>query len=133
MSPKTTKESAVQHIPQDTVRYRSIDWLLNRPRMLRILIAGVFSAFVTLALFPVVDAMYLDFFFTMETRALPSLVSSAIGLVTYFVGWQLIVGTIGTRPAARMAILWYFGIGVFAIVLAILLVINGIIIINLPT
>ena len=109
-----------------------IDWLLDRPRLLRILIAGLFSAFVTMTLFPVVDAIYIDFFFTMDTRSVPLLVSVAIGLVTYFVGWQLIVGTAGERLEARMAILWYFGIGLLAIFLAMLLIINGIIIINLP-
>ncbi len=105
--------------------YRSIRWLLSLSRFTRILFAGLFSIFVALALFPVIDYIWLRFFFSMETRVVPALIITGIALVMYLAGWQLIVGAPGERPPARKAIIWYFGVGLFAIALSVLMIIQG--------
>ena len=112
---------------------RVIRWLLRLPRLVRILVVGMFALGVTLALFPVVDAIYLRFFFHESTRSVASLISAGIGLVMYMVGWQLIVGTVGEQPPARRVVLWYLVIGGLAILLSLLLIVQGVTILNTPT
>ncbi len=74
----------------DPSRIRSINWLFNLPRSVRIVLNGVFALSVTLALFPVVDEIYLRLFFNESTVLVPALVSVSFGLAMYLAGWMLI-------------------------------------------
>jgi hypothetical protein len=102
-----------------------VNWLLNIPRVVRILIVGIFAVSVTLGLFQFVDFIYLRLFFTMETRIIPSLVSASFGLAMYLLGWMCFVGTAGEKPPVRRAVLWYFGTGIFAVFLVLLWMLEG--------
>ncbi len=110
----------------DPSRIRGVNWLLTLPRSVKIVLNGGFALSVTLALFPVVDEIYIRLFFNENTVIAPALVSVSFGLVMYLAGWMLIVGTVGEHPPARLAVLWYCGIGILAVFVVILLVIQGI-------
>jgi hypothetical protein len=100
------------------------------PRLIRILLVALFALAVTLALSPLVDLIYDHYFFSMETRIAPALVTATFGLMMYVLGWWLIVGTVGERPAARAAMVWYFGIGVLAVVVVVYLIATGVSLLN---
>ncbi len=80
---------------------------------------------MTLALTPLIDRIYLQYFFDFNTRVIPALISTAAGLLFYGVGWRLIIGYAGEQPSARPAILWYVSIGAAACVIVAVLVIIG--------
>ena len=106
-------------------------WIVRWPRLVRILIVALFALAVTLALSPLVDYLYDRFFFSMETRMVPSLVSASFGLLMYLVGWMLMVGTVGEEPEARVALLWYIGTGVAAMLVVGILVVRGVSLVNI--
>jgi len=99
--------------------------LINLPRITRILIAAFFALMVTLAIFPVVDWVYLQYFYNPSSNTLASIVSAIFGAVMYGAGYLLIVGTIGEKPPARKAVLWYVVIGLIALIIVILLLLQG--------
>ena len=109
---------------------RIIEWIIGLPRLTRILLVAAFALAVTLSISPLVDIIYADFFFSMDTRMAPSLVTAAFGLIMYLIGWWLIVGTVGERPALKKAIFWYLSIGIFAIVFVSLLLAAGVDLLN---
>jgi hypothetical protein len=102
-----------------------IRWVVNRPRSLRIVLVSICALAVTLAIFPVVDELYIRFLFNDATRLLPSFVSTGIGIVMYIWGWRLIIGTIGEEQPVRLAAFWYLVIGILAILLVIGLFLQG--------
>jgi hypothetical protein len=102
-----------------------IRWILNRPRWLRIVLVSVVALAVTLAVFPVVDELYIRFLFNDATRLLPSFVSTGFGIVMYIWGWRLIIGTIGEEQPVRLAVFWYLVIGILVILLVIGLFLQG--------
>ncbi|GAB4510453.1 MAG: hypothetical protein OHK0046_07310 [Anaerolineae bacterium] len=91
--------------------------VLSLPRLIRILIAGVFALATVLAVSPIVDEIYLLFFYSPATALVPSLISAALGVMMYLIGWQMIVGTVGEPKRAPRGVLWYFGIGLFALLI----------------
>jgi hypothetical protein len=109
---------------------RVIDWILSLPRLVRILIAIVFALCVTLALSPLVDLIYSEFFFNPQTIIIPSLVSASFGLAMYVMGWRFLVGTVGEKPQARLFVLWYIVLGLMAIVVVTILIVRGVTILN---
>lgn len=111
--------------PHEPAVGRLVRWLIGLPRAARIVIVGLFALAITFTVSPVVDILYLSYFYTEETRVLPSLVSAGLGLLFYMVGWTLIVGTIGDDPPARIGVLWYFGLGIATILLALMLLALG--------
>lgn len=107
------------------------DWLQSRlirlPRVARMLLAGGLALAVTAALFPLVDAVYILYLFNPETRIVPSYISTGIGAFMYLAGWYLIVGPRGEqRLVARPALAIYMIIGVLALCLDIILIVQGI-------
>ncbi|MCU0496919.1 MAG: hypothetical protein MUF87_06160 [Anaerolineae bacterium] len=92
--------------------------LLRLPRLLRIILIFVPTFAVTLVIAPVIDALYLRYFFTPETRILPSLVIAGVALVMYMIGWVLIVGTSGEQPEERQAAVWYTIASILTVLLA---------------
>lgn len=127
MSQRSQKDSPALPLS----RYeRLLNWFLALPRIIRIILAAIFALATTLALSPIVDKIYVDYFFTEQTRILPSLISTGFGLVMYVTGWMLFIGTVGDDPPPRFAVLWYFVLGWFAILLALLWFVQGITSVN---
>jgi len=109
---------------------RVIDWILSLPRLARILIAVLFALCVTLALSPMIDMIYMDYFFNPQTVIIPSLVSSAFGLGMYILGWRFLVGTVGEKPEIRLFVLWYIALGLMAVAVVVILIVRGVTILN---
>jgi hypothetical protein len=107
--------------------------VLSLPRIARIGIVALFALAVTLTISPIIDMIYLRYLYTPETVLVPALVATGFGLVMYFVGWQLIIGTLDETPPARMVVLWYVGIGTLAILVIVLWLITGVASGNTPT
>jgi len=109
-----------------------LEFVVRLPRLVRILIVAFFALMVVTAVFPLVDHLYIRFFFTAESVMAPSFITMAIGGLFYIWGWFVYVGTVGINPSAQKAILWYFVVGgvVTAIVLGLL--IYGIFDLNIP-
>jgi hypothetical protein len=107
--------------------------VLNIPRIGRMALVGVFGLAVTLALSPLIDDVYLRFLFDPSTRVLPSLVSVGFGLVMYALGWIWLIGTVGDRPPVRRAALAYVLIGILAVLVVVMLLVQGFNIGNAPT
>lgn len=108
-----------------------IEYVLAWPRLVRIVLIAVFALAVTLALSPLVDYIYSENFFAVETVIVPSLVSAAFGLVMYMAGWWLMVGTVGEKPDARLATIIYLGLGILAVLTVGFLVARGVSLLNL--
>lgn len=126
MTPKRVRQKAapVSRVMQVSSRLGQL------PRLVRILLVGLFALAVTLALSPLVDLIYDHYFFSTQTVIVPALVTATIGLITYMLGWWLMVGTVGEQPEARAAMLWYFGIGVLAVVIVVYLILTGVSLLN---
>lgn len=105
--------------------------LIGLSRSQRIMIAVFFALMMTLAVFPLVDSLYLAHFYTPSTIIAPSLVTASLGGLMYLVGWNLYVGTVNVIPQAKISILWYFFIGVIATIIVLVLLIHGVTLLNL--
>ena len=123
-------QSSKRQSRESTVPQRVTRFIADLPRLIRVLMVGVFALAVTLSLSPFVDYVYDRYFFSLETVLLPALISSAFGLVMYMVGWWLIVGTVGEKPEARAAMLWYVGIGLVAVIVVAYLLVIGVSLLN---
>jgi hypothetical protein len=108
-------------------------FVLNIPRPLRLILTGVFALAVTLALSPLIDEAYLRYLYDPSTRVLPSLVSVGFGLAMYALGWFWLIGTVGDRPPVRWTVLPYMLIGIVAVVVVLVLLVQGYNIGNAPT
>jgi hypothetical protein len=117
--------------PRKMMPIRLIDLVLGWPRIVRIGLVAIFALCVTLSLSPMVDEIYMGLFFTPQTVILPSLVSASFGLLMYVTGWWLMIGTIGEKPAARLAIIWYIVLGIAAVLVVVILLLRGITLLNI--
>ncbi len=104
---------------------RLIERIVRLSRLMRTVLAVLFALALTLALTPLIDRIYLAYFFDLNTRVIPALISTAAGLIFYGVGWRLIIGYVGEQPTARPAILWYVSIGAAACVIVVVLLVIG--------
>ncbi|MFN8448430.1 MAG: hypothetical protein U0521_07525 [Anaerolineae bacterium] len=111
--------------PQLSTSERVVERVIHLPRVTRIALAALFALALTLMITPLVDNFYMDHFFDPATRGLPAMISTALGLVFYVVGWRQIIGYAGEQPSARAAVFWYVAIGVSACALVVILVIFG--------
>ncbi len=102
-----------------------VQWCLGLPRLVRIIAVAIFTLAFTLAVSPLVDYIYLVYLFTEQTRVLPSLVSAAIGVGFYVLGWWLLIGSVGEPRPARPAVLVYVTVGILALCLVIVLAVTG--------
>lgn len=98
------------------------------PRLVRIVLVAIFALGWVLLLFAPVDMIYFYNFFSMDTRILPSYVSAGIGLLVYFIGWYLLVGTIGQRLQPKLSSGIYIVLGVGVLLLDVILIISGLVI-----
>lgn len=100
--------------------------LMRMPRLLRIVLMFVLAAGITGAIFPLVDLIYVEYFFTPDSVIVPSYISTGIGALFFLVGWYLIVGPAGeNRVSAHPALVVYLLIGIAALCLDIVLIIQG--------
>lgn len=98
-----------------------LDTLLAFPRITRIIIAAVFALGLTLAISPVIDRVYLNYFFSEETRLFPALISGGAGLLMYTVGWVLMVGMADEQPPTnRLLLQVYLTIGAMSLLIVFL-------------
>lgn len=104
---------------------RLINRVVHLPRLTRITLAALFALAVTLAITPVIDRIYVDNFYNVDTRMFPAVASTVLGLAYYLLGWRLIIGFVGETPPPRRAILWYFSVGAAACVVVLILVVVG--------
>ena len=102
-----------------------VERVLMMPRLARMLVTAVFALAGALLVTPLVDTVYMDNFFSMETRLLPALVSAGLGMIIYVIGWRLLVGVVGETPPARPATRNYLIFGVVLLVLVVALVAFG--------
>jgi hypothetical protein len=111
------RKAGQMNVKSESASVRLIIRILNLPRVARISLIGGFALTTTLAVSPLVDEIYLRFFFDESTRIVPSFVSVSIGLVMYLVGWKWVIGTIGESPQVETKIIWYFAIGAMSLIL----------------
>jgi len=106
--------------------------LVTLPRLMRITIVAFFALMMVFLLFPLIDHIYLRYFYTIETTMIPAIVAVAIGSMSYMTGWWVYVGTAYATPPAEKRVLWYFVIGAITTVLVIGLFVYGVVSLNLP-
>lgn len=110
---------------QPSTSARVIERVIRLPRMTRIALSVLFALALALVLTPIVDGFYMDHFYDPATRGLPAMISTALGLVFYVVGWRQIIGYAGETPPAHRSVFWYVAVGVGACALVVILVIFG--------
>lgn len=121
MTDTTTSEA----LPPASVTQRFAERVAHLPRLARILLAALFAVATTLLLTPIVDNIYMTYFFDFNTRVLPSLVSTGIGVLIYIAGWVLMIGYAGEAVRPRKATFWYFVLGCVVLAVVVLLLITG--------
>ena len=117
------KQPTRQTVP--SVAYRLVERLVSLPRWARIGLAAVFALLLTLLLMPVIDSIYMEYFYSPDTRDVAAYVASAFGVVMYVTGWRLIVGFTGESPKVSPAVLWYVSLGAAASLIALALFVFG--------
>jgi hypothetical protein len=105
---------------QTMVGERWMQRVLNLSRIKRILFVGGVALLTGVVAQPVVDAVYLNFFYDPRTVVVPSIVTAIVVLIVYLIGWQLVVGTVGESKTPRPPVLWYL-IGALLITITALL------------
>jgi len=104
---------------------RIVEVALAFPRIIRILLAGIFSLAVTLVVglvFYFIDVRFLlSIDGTVTTRLMiPVVVATILGLIMYIAGWVYYVGGRGVDNTVRIGILWYLLVGIISIILSII-------------
>lgn len=127
MSRRPSQPQQALPASREPVTLRLVRGLLAMPRPARIALTAIFALAVTFGLSPVIDAIYLRYFFDEATRILPSLAAAAAGLGMYVVGWLLTVGTVDEPIPARSVVLWYCALGLLAVVLAAVMLAAGLV------
>ncbi|MCB9451685.1 MAG: hypothetical protein H6672_09610 [Anaerolineaceae bacterium] len=126
MSKRTKRPKAKSaKVPAKSLVVRAVEWIVRLPRLVRIIMVGVFAIAVTFAVSPVVDELYLRWLFDDSTVILPSIITVVIGMVVYIIGWLLVVGSAGETPRARPVVLLYCLLGILAVVLAVAALLPG--------
>lgn len=94
--------------------------ITNMNRLLRLLFVAIIAIITTLAVSPTIDAIYLQSFFTPETRLLPSLLAMGAGVTMYIVGWFYLVGSAGQLMTITRGLKWYIYISLLMILIVLL-------------
>ncbi len=99
--------------------------ILGLPRLWRLVFVVLSSLALVAVIFPAVDYIYLERFFSVDTRIVPSLVSALTMLLMYGAGYILLVGWRGEVPRARRIILVYVLLGFLMMGIAVGLIVYG--------
>jgi hypothetical protein len=104
------------------------------PRLVRLVLVLLFAAALTLLFSPLIDALYLRYFFpwneqivTDVVRLLPSIVSAAAGCIMFAIGWVIMVGSPGKSLPRSSRLVVYFAAGIALLVVAMVQIISGLI------
>jgi hypothetical protein len=84
-----------------------IDRLLRLPRPVRVLLAALPAVAVALLVQPVIDSIYLRFFFDEATLAAPAWLIALLATLMYFAGWVFLVGMPGSPPLRSRGLTLY--------------------------
>ena len=99
--------------------------ILGLPRIVRIGLVMAYSVGLTLLLMPLIDNLYLTYFFASETVLVPALLAAGAGVVMYMIGWRLMIGYVGELPPERPVIWMYVFLGSLILLLVVTLVVIG--------
>ncbi|MDK3161473.1 hypothetical protein QPK87_33710 [Kamptonema cortianum] len=77
--------------PQGNLFERILRYVVFLPRAGRIGLVIMTTLVAVALVFPAVDYVYLTQLFDFETRNLPALVTAAIGIVVYVIGWYALL------------------------------------------
>ncbi|MCK6578082.1 MAG: hypothetical protein L6Q98_08265 [Anaerolineae bacterium] len=99
--------------------------ILSLKRYQRIGLVMVYSIGLTLLLMPMVDNVYLSYFFSAQTVLVPALLSAGAGVIMYAVGWRLMIGYVGELPPERASVVIYVLMGTVILLMVITLVVIG--------
>ncbi len=120
-----------------------VEGLVGLPRLLRIAVTMLLSLAVTLATFPILTLFFrfvawltnnpeivLAYLFTQDMTTLYALlaISAVVGAVFYVIGYRILVGTRGETPPTRIRVLWYFLVGVVAVLISSFWLVRGILV-----
>lgn len=86
---------------------RGIDRLLGLPRLTRILLITLPTIAAALLATPIVDGIYLRYFYSATTVGVPAIIIMVIALAVFIMGWVLYVGDAGVEVPERRALYWY--------------------------
>lgn len=89
-------------------------------RLWRLLLVAMIAIITTLAVSPLIDAIYLQFFFTPETRIVPSLIAMGVGTVMYILGWFYLVGSAGQTMYVTRGLKWYIYASFLMVIIVVL-------------
>jgi protein-S-isoprenylcysteine O-methyltransferase Ste14 len=101
-------------------------WLLERARPWRILFVTINAAAVVLAVFALVDRIYIQYFLNPSTIVVPSYISVGLGAAMYVWGYYLFVGTRGVKLTARRGRTLYLAVAFTVLVVNVVLIVYGI-------
>ncbi|MBE2184085.1 MAG: hypothetical protein IAE89_11710 [Anaerolineae bacterium] len=111
---------------------RAVNRIIRLPRLARIMLVSLFTLATALLLQPIIDGIYLNYFFPWEStiitdfqRQIPSLITAGMAMLMFVAGWWLLIGFTGAMPQARAAALIYFVAGVVIVFLAIMQLVSG--------
>jgi amino acid transporter len=99
--------------------------ILRLPRLIRILAVVFVALLLVMAIFPLVDSLYVAYFFNIETIVLPSLVSVAVGLIVYVWGWRSIVGMVGETPEPKFSAKAFISLALLLVLIDLGLILQG--------
>lgn len=100
--------------------------LLELPRPLRIVFVAFVAAALVLAVFALVDRIYIQYFLHPSTVILPSFISVGMGAIMYAWGYYLFVGTRGVKLGERRGRAVYLAVAFTVIVVNIVLIAYGV-------
>jgi hypothetical protein len=107
---------------------RGIVHLLGFPRLLRIVLVGLFALAVTFVV--ALLLYYQSIFYSPDLQIVFYIIATVFGLFMYLAGWRLIVGTVGETPPVQRSVVWYLGVGLLATLMIVLWVIQMIVTID---
>lgn len=133
MSKKKTRKDAPPPVATQIV---SRIW--SMPRLLRIFLAALVSLLITLMIGLVFYLIDNRFLIPQEGQEIgfilfvPVIASTVGGLVAYLIGWRRLVDVQEADTSARNRVLWYLGVGLFALFFDAIWFVNVLNVINAP-
>jgi hypothetical protein len=97
--------------------------LLNR--LARIAVVTLGTLILAMVVMPLVDLIYLTYFYDPATTAVPAWIIAITAVIWYGAGWILIVGSSGRPPAPRPATAVYLLAAGAMLIVMLILVVSG--------
>lgn len=102
-----------------------IRWAFKLSRIGRIFVCAVIALAAILSIRPLIDLIYLDYFYDPGTVIVPAWIATAVGIAVYAVGWRLVVGMAGETPQPGRAAAYYLVIGAGLVIYVVVLTVYG--------